>query len=255
MSDARPLVRPDGHVRDLQEDTDILIAKHLEPSTVADAVNRDMEIGTAYTAGQKITLGTPTTNVEIPGILTVYDIEVGGVPGSLTLGDGDGDVITLGGTYVSAADTVNLGSPSASGDTILKLRVELTGEPNAGIRLDRTLDTNAYLIAPSTADNPAGTPQMGMIRVTDTGDLQWYNGASGGATTLGEVSRTDIAGTALSWGDPDSWLGTYDTQWSSPSHGGDDAGQLVIASPVYSGSNRVGVFEISFNFNVCAACV
>jgi len=175
MSDTRPLVRPSGVVRDIQESTDILIARHLEPTISTDLTHYDMEIGTAHTDGKKITLGGINTNVEIPGILTVYDIEVGGIPGSLTLGDGDGDVITLGGAYVTAPDVVNLGSVGTV-NTILNLRVNMLGDTDARIYLNRDTNTNAALILPSTADNPAGTPQLGMIRVTPSGDLQWYNG-------------------------------------------------------------------------------
>ena len=105
-----PLVRPSGIVRDFLEASDTLNIQHIDRSAAGD-----MYIGAVNTAGQKIYLGTATTTIEIAGTLTLLDSStLIANSGSISLGDGDGDVITLGGG--GAGDTVNIGSTSA--DTI-----------------------------------------------------------------------------------------------------------------------------------------
>jgi hypothetical protein len=203
MSDVRPLVRPGGVIRNIDETADVLIARDIEPSTTTDAVNRDMNIGTAFTAGKKIILGTATTEVQIPGMVTIVDLRVGlSGPGSLTIGDGDGDTITLGGAWTTNPDTINLGTYNADAAkrTVLNLNVNMLGGLNAGVSLDRTAGGGAFLVLPDTANAPTGGALAGMIRVTAAGSLDWYTGAAwvGALSTAPTLQSVLSAGSTAS---------------------------------------------------------
>ena len=163
-----PLVRPGGVVRDFIEASDVLNAQHIDRSAAGP-----MYIGYTNTAGQTIYLGTPTTTIEIAGTLTLLDSStLIANSGSISLGDGDGDVITLGGG--GAGDIVNIGSTSA--DTI-NVNSDLLLAANVGAHFTRSGSdsSTAQMLLPDTVD---GSGAAGAIRVNMANALQWWNGAS-----------------------------------------------------------------------------
>jgi len=176
MANLYALAREGGQIRNLIS-TDALIAASIQ-RTAADSGG--MSIGTdanttAIDIGSTGVLTTVKGNFEVEGTTTLLDTST--LEGDVDLGNGDGDVITLGGSYVSAVDVVNIGTAHASGDTDVNLRVDMGVDQDKSIIFDRTADSESVLILPDS-DDAAADLATGAIRVNGAGALQWYNGAS-----------------------------------------------------------------------------
>ncbi len=149
--------------------------------------------------------GVPVTvpnNLTVAGNLTVQS-DTSAFTADVTFGSGDGDIITLGDTYVSATDTVNIGSAHASGDTTVNLRVDMGVGVGKSISFDSTADSDAFLLLPDTADAPTAGAAVGMIRVNAVGALQWCSSTgptvwdTAGTSTGNSLDQAYDAGSAI----------------------------------------------------------
>ena len=179
------LVRPSGIVRNFVEATDVLNVKDMDTTG-----------GTAMSIGGvnalTITIGRTGQTVEFPGTVHLLDSSVLTGDGDVTLGDGDGDVITFGGAFVTAVDVVNLGTANVGGDTIVNLRVDMAVADTKDLRFSRVTGTGV-MVLPSTSVGEAGA-----IRTTAGGAFEWWNGAAwvaAGAAAGNTLQQSYDAGT------------------------------------------------------------
>jgi hypothetical protein len=217
-------------------------------------------IATAITIGQ---IGVTTTfpgNVNVNGIFTVVD---GGSiigDGDVTLGGGDGDTITLGGTYVSANDIVNIGTSSMGGDTVVNLRVDLSIDATKDIRFERATGTGVFVL-PSNSVGEAGA-----IKIDGSNNFQWWNGA-GWSTVVSTAYTLDQAYSAsggassisvdagdVSWNEVGAYSFNIDVTGVT---GGADGFQILAGtdylSALYTGANSLAYAAQVTNYDVDAS--
>jgi len=175
MADVRALIRELGQVRNAL-DADIIQIGGVDTGA-AGLLSLGTTNATSITIGQGGVTTTFPGDVDIDGTLTIVD---GGSligDGDVTLGGGDGDIITLGGTFATANDTVNIGTTAIGGDTVVNLRTNMGVGVGKRINFDRTADSESVLLLPDTKDAPVGLA-AGMVRVNGGGLLEWYSGAA-----------------------------------------------------------------------------
>ncbi|MFA5401795.1 MAG: hypothetical protein WC359_15190, partial [Dehalococcoidia bacterium] len=175
MADVRALIRELGQVRNALDADIIQIGGVDTGAAVILSIGRTNASG--ITIGQAGVTTTFPGDVDIEGVLTIVD---GGSiigDGDVTLGGGDGDTITLGGTFSTANDVVNIGTTAVGGDTVVNLRTNMGVGVGKRINFDRTADSESALLLPDTKDAPVGLA-AGMVRVNGAGLLEWYNGVS-----------------------------------------------------------------------------
>ncbi len=176
MADVKALVRDTGVIRNFVEASDLLIAHTIGP--VGDTA---MTIG-GNISSAALTIGQSGTDVQIPGTVTMTNATALDVDGDATFGNGDGDVITLGGQSANATvDVIYLGTQGTGAettDTDITLRVNMGISADRGITFDRTADSDAVLILPDSDDAPGAGATIGMIRVNAAGAFEWYSGAT-----------------------------------------------------------------------------
>jgi urease beta subunit len=176
MADVKALVRPSGQVRD-SLDADKLLIGGIDYGIAGGTLTLGTVNATALSIGSPGVVATVLGDLSVNGIFTIVD---GGSmigDGDITLGGGDGDTITLGGSWVTADDIVNIGTVNGIHNTTVNLRCNMGVLQDKRINFDRTADSEGALLLPDTKDAPVGLA-MGMVRVNGAGFLQYYNGAA-----------------------------------------------------------------------------
>jgi hypothetical protein len=176
MADVKALVRPSGQVRD-SLDADKLLIGGVDYGIAGGTLTLGTVNATALSIGSIGVTATVLGNLSVNGIFTIVDGGSMFGDGNITLGGGDGDTITLGGSWVSADDIVNIGTVNGVHNTTVNLRCSMGVGQDKRINFDRTADSEGAILLPDTKDVPVGLA-MGMIRVNAAGFFEWYNGAA-----------------------------------------------------------------------------
>ncbi len=175
MADVKALARVAGQVRDTLN-TDKLLIGGIDYGIAGGTLTLGTVNATALSIGSIGVTATVLGNLSVNGIFTIVDGGSMFGDGNITLGGGDGDTITLGGSWVSADDIVNIGTVNGIHNTTVNLRCSMGVLQDKRINFDRTADSEGAILLPDTKDAPVALA-MGMIRVTAAGDFEWYNGA------------------------------------------------------------------------------
>jgi len=176
MADVKALVRPSGQVRD-SLNADKLLIGGIDYGIAGGTLTLGTVNATALSIGSIGVTATVLGNLSVNGIFTIVDGGSMVGDGNITLGGGDGDTITLGGSWVSADDIVNIGTVNGIHNTTVNLRCSMGVGQDKRINFDRTADSEGAILLPDTKDAPVALV-MGMIRVNAAGFFEWYNGAA-----------------------------------------------------------------------------
>ena len=223
-----PVTIDGGKLKRILEGTNTLYAQNIAPSTV----NAHMNIAANGTGELK--LGTVSRTTRVLGDLTVDGAETitGGATfnGNVTLGNNDGDAISIGGGISDSAT----------------LKCDLGINNAVDIRYARATGTGVLVLPDGS------TGEAGAVRVNSSNEFQWWNGASwatagtssvaswqsvyeAGSTVTTNVTGGDISITVSADGDFDVINGTDSVGFN------------------YSAANQLGVLAEVQTFDVNAA--
>lgn len=208
MADVKALARVAGQVRDTLN-TDKLLIGGIDYGIAGGTLTLGTVNATALSIGSIGVTATVLGNLSVNGIFTIVDGGSMFGDGDITLGGGDGDTITLGGSWVSADDIVNIGTVNGIHNTTINLRCSMGVGQDKRINFDRTADSEGAILLPDTKDVPVALA-MGMIRVNAAGFFEWYNGAAWVTAVTTAYTLDD----AYSAGVATITVDAYDVTWN-----------------------------------------